>query len=221
MTEQRSKTSTAGPERVPPLNIANVLTVLRIVAVPFFVWFLLADDGQYSWWRWLAVVVFAAAIYTDKLDGDLARKHGLVTDFGKIADPIADKFLIGSALIVLSVFGELPWWITALILLREFAITALRFVVIRYGVIPASRGGKLKTVLQTAAIFLYLLPVTPQWWWLGVTALIVMLAALAVTLLTGVDYVRQAARLRRAAASTGTASAGTASTETTSGGNPG
>lgn len=195
--EERSKTSAAASDRVPPLNIANVLTVLRIVMVPFFVWFLLADDQQYSWWRWIAVLVFTAAIYTDKLDGDLARKHGLVTDFGKIADPIADKLLIGAALILLSVLGELPWWITVLILLREAGVTALRFVVIRYGVIPASRGGKIKTVLQTAAIFLYLLPITPQWPWLSVIALLVMLTAFVVTLLTGVDYFVQAAKLRR------------------------
>ena len=109
-------------------------------------------------WRWAAVVVFAVAIYTDKLDGDIARSRGLITDFGKIADPIADKLLIGSALVMLSLLGELPWWVTVLILVREWGVTALRFFVIRYGVIPASRGGKLKTVVQTAAIFLYVMP---------------------------------------------------------------
>ena len=189
---------------VPPLNIANVLTVLRIVLVPFFIWFLLADEQNYSWWRWAAVLTFSVAIYTDKLDGDLARKHGLVTDFGKIADPIADKLLIGAALIILSGLGELGWWITILILIREIGITVLRFIVIRYGVIPASRGGKIKTVLQTAAIFLYLLPMTPQWVWLNVVALIVMLAALVVTLLTGGDYIVQAATLRRKGLARGT-----------------
>lgn len=201
--EERSTAAAATPDRVPPLNIANALTVLRIVMVPFFIWFLMADDREYSWWRWAAVLVFTAAIYTDKLDGDLARKHGLVTDFGKIADPIADKLLIGSALLILSVLGELPWWITVLILLREVGITGLRFLVIRYGVIPASRGGKLKTVLQTVAIFLYLLPMAPQWTWLGVMAFLAMLAALAVTLATGVDYILQAARLRKAGAVAG------------------
>lgn len=188
MDQQRSTVS--------PLNIANVLTALRIVLVPFFIWFLLADEQHYSWWRWATVVVFSVAIYTDKLDGDLARKHNLVTDFGKIADPIADKLLIGAALIILSGLNELSWWITVLILIREIGITVLRFVVIRYGVIPASRGGKIKTVLQTAAIFLYLLPWTPQWLWLSVIALIVMIAALLVTLVTGIDYIVQAARLR-------------------------
>jgi CDP-diacylglycerol---glycerol-3-phosphate 3-phosphatidyltransferase len=184
---------------VPTLNIANVLTTIRILLVPFFIWFLLADNGNGGLLRWLAVVVFAVAIYTDKLDGDLARSRGLITNFGKIADPIADKLLIGSALILLSVLGELPWWITVVILVRELGITLLRFVVIRYGVMPASRGGKLKTVLQTLAIFLYLLPLGT---WLGgwavVVAFIVMLVAVAVTVVTGADYVVKAARLRMA-----------------------
>ncbi|MGF9663458.1 CDP-diacylglycerol--glycerol-3-phosphate 3-phosphatidyltransferase [Arthrobacter crystallopoietes] len=184
---------------VPTLNIANVLTTIRIVLVPFFIWFMLADNGNDGLLRWLAVAVFAVAIYTDKLDGDLARSRGLITNFGKIADPIADKLLIGSALILLSVLGELPWWITVVILVRELGITLLRFVVIRYGVMPASRGGKLKTVLQTLAIFLYLLPLE-SWLgdWAAVVAYIVMLVAVAVTVVTGADYVIKALRLRSA-----------------------
>ncbi|WP_026545474.1 CDP-diacylglycerol--glycerol-3-phosphate 3-phosphatidyltransferase [Arthrobacter sp. 35/47] len=183
---------------VPVLNVANVLTVVRIVLVPFFVWFLLADAGNGGVYRWLAVVTFAVAIYTDKLDGDIARSRGLITNFGKIADPIADKLLIGSALILLSALGELQWWITIVILVRELGITLLRFAVIRYGVMPASRGGKLKTVVQTLAIFLYLLvPALGSWaqW----PALVVMMAALAITVVTGIDYVVQAVRLRRSA----------------------
>ncbi|WP_312875863.1 CDP-diacylglycerol--glycerol-3-phosphate 3-phosphatidyltransferase [Arthrobacter terrae] len=179
-------------------NLPNILTMLRIVLVPFFIWFLLADNGAEGIWRWVAVLAFAVAIYTDKLDGDIARKRGQVTDFGKIADPIADKLLIGSALIILSALQELPWWVTILMLVREVGITVLRFVVIRYGVIPASRGGKLKTVLQTAAIFLYLLPLSTVAPWLGIIALIVILVALLVTLVTGVDYIVQAIRLRAA-----------------------
>lgn len=183
---------------VPVLNVANVLTVVRIVLVPFFVWFLLADAGQGGLLRWLAVVTFAIAIYTDKLDGDIARSRGLITNFGKIADPIADKLLIGSALILLSVLGELWWWVTIVILARELGITLLRFAVIRYGVMPASRGGKLKTVVQTLAIFLYLLvPALGSWaMW---PALIVMMTALVITVVTGVDYILQAVRLRRTA----------------------
>lgn len=181
------------------LNMANILTMLRILLVPVFVWFLLADAGELGGWRWAAVLIFVAAIYTDKLDGDLARSRGLITGFGEIADPIADKLLMGAALILLSVLGELPWWITVLILVREVGITALRFAVIRHGVIPASHGGKLKTVLQTVAILLALLPLSPLYSWLSHIALLVMLAAVLVTLVTGVEYVFQALQLRRAA----------------------
>lgn len=185
---------------MPVLNIANVLTVVRILMVPFFVWFLLLDDGDAGLLRWIAVATFVVAIYTDKLDGDLARSRGLITDFGKIADPIADKLLIGSALIMLSVLGELWWWVTVLILVREVGITLLRFAVIRYGVMPASRGGKLKTVVQTAAILLFLIPLQAllgEWaWW---PAAAVMAAAVLITVVTGVDYVVQAIRLRASA----------------------
>jgi CDP-diacylglycerol--glycerol-3-phosphate 3-phosphatidyltransferase/cardiolipin synthase len=174
--------------------------MIRIVLVPFFVWFLVADaPGLHSTsgpWRWAAVAAFAVAIYTDKLDGDIARSRNLVTDFGKIADPIADKLLIGSALVMLSLLGELPWWATLVILVREWGITALRFFVIRYGVIPASRGGKLKTVVQTAAIFLYLLPFGGFAPWMTWVAFAVMMAAVAITLWTGVEYVVEALRLR-------------------------
>jgi CDP-diacylglycerol--glycerol-3-phosphate 3-phosphatidyltransferase len=182
------------------LNLPNALTALRIVLVPFFVWFLWAggthgEDAPGM--RWAAVVVFAAAMYTDKLDGDIARARGLITSFGKIADPIADKLLTGSAFVVLSLLDELWWWVTVVILVREWGITVMRFVVIRYGVMAASKGGKLKTVLQTVALLLLLIPLSPlvgAWWlWLGWLA---MGAALVVTVVTGVDYVVKAAQLR-------------------------
>ncbi|WP_323961309.1 CDP-diacylglycerol--glycerol-3-phosphate 3-phosphatidyltransferase [Arthrobacter sp. JZ12] len=190
--------SNADSGAVPVLNVANVLTVVRIILVPFFIWFLLADAGDGGMFRWLAVATFAVAIYTDKLDGDLARSRGLITNFGKIADPIADKLLIGSALILLSVLGELWWWVTLVILVRELGITLLRFAVIRYGVMPASRGGKLKTVVQTLAIFLYLVQAALGGWaqW---PAIVAMMAAVVITVVTGVDYVLQAIRLRRSA----------------------
>jgi len=192
-------TSSPSPA-APVLNIANVLTVVRILLVPFFIWFLLLDDGRAGFFRWLAVATFVVAIYTDKLDGDLARSRGLITDFGKIADPIADKLLIGSALVLLSVLGELWWWVTIVILVREVGITLLRFAVIRYGVMPASRGGKLKTVVQTAAILLFLIPLQAllaDWaWWLAAA---VMAIALVITVVTGVDYIVQAVRLRAGA----------------------
>ena len=181
-------------------NLPNILSMLRMVLVPFFVWFLIADApglrSESGAWRWAAVAAFAVAIYTDKLDGDIARSRGLVTDFGKIADPIADKLLTGSALVMLCVLNELPWWITIVILVREWGITALRFFVIRYGVIPASRGGKLKTVVQTVAIFLYLLPLAPIAPWLTWVAFAVMPAAVLITVWTGVEYVIQALKVR-------------------------
>lgn len=185
----------AGSPGPPPsvYNIANALTLVRIALVPAFVW-LLFQDG--TGWRLAAFVVFAVASITDKIDGDLARSRGLVTDFGKIADPIADKALTGAALISLSIMGELWWWVTAAIMAREIGITLMRFVVIRYGVIPASKGGKLKTMLQVIAIGLYILPgpLDPVRW----TA---MGAALVVTVVTGLDYVAQAWRMRRKARS--------------------
>jgi CDP-diacylglycerol---glycerol-3-phosphate 3-phosphatidyltransferase len=176
----------------PPglVNVANGLTVLRICLVPVFVACLAAGG---TGWRLAALAAFGGASLTDLLDGQLARKRGLVTDFGKIADPIADKALTGAALITLSVIGELPVWVTALIMIRELGITALRFAVIRRGVIAASQGGKLKTLLQIIAICLYVLP--PAF---GIPVLIrevVMGAALVVTLVTGVDYVIRAVRL--------------------------
>lgn len=195
-----STDAAAGPSPSRVWNLPNILTMLRIALVPFFVWFLIADapglQSEAGPWRWAAVAAFAVAIYTDKLDGDIARSRNLVTDFGKIADPIADKLLIGSALVMLSLLGELPWWATLVILVREWGITGLRFFVIRYGVIPASRGGKLKTVVQTAAIFLYLLPLGAFAPWLVWVAFAVMMAAVAITVWTGVEYVIEALRLR-------------------------
>ncbi len=165
-------------------------TVVRIFLVPVFV-VCLVHGG--TGWRLGALAAFGGASFTDFLDGQLARKRGLVTDFGKIADPIADKALTGAALITLSALGELPGWVTGLILARELGITVLRFAVIKRGVIAASQGGKLKTLLQIIAICLYVLPAS-----LGLPALVkevVMGAALVVTLVTGADYVVRAVRL--------------------------
>ena len=172
-------------------NVANVLTAVRIALVPVFVACLLAGG---TGWRLAALAAFGIASLTDLLDGRLARSRGLVTDFGKIADPVADKALTGAALICLSALGELPWWVTGVILFRELGVTALRFWVIRRGVIAANRGGKLKTLLQVIAICLYILPATlspPE-----IVRELVMAAAVVVTLATGVDYVQQAMRLR-------------------------
>ncbi|WP_280306727.1 CDP-diacylglycerol--glycerol-3-phosphate 3-phosphatidyltransferase [Nocardia neocaledoniensis] len=178
--------------QVPLLNIANVLTIARIVLVPLFVLALFAEGGHDTRWRVIAAAVFGLAAITDRFDGQLARKYGLVTDFGKLADPIADKALIGSALIGLSVLGDLPWWITLVIVGRELGITLLRLVVVRRGVIPAGRGGKLKTLVQSVAIALLLLPLSGAFETAGMW---LMYAAVALTVLTGLDYVGQAARL--------------------------
>ena len=178
--------------RVPILNVANILTVTRLALVPVFLLTLFAAPESTDW-RLIATLVFAVASVTDHIDGMLARKFGLVTDFGKVIDPIADKALTGSALIGLSILGELPWWVTITIAGREILVTLLRFWVIRYGVIAASYGGKLKTIVQIFAIGLFLLPLPGgfdpvNWFVMGV--------ALALTVGTGVDYVVRALRLR-------------------------
>ncbi|HKG50528.1 MAG TPA: CDP-diacylglycerol--glycerol-3-phosphate 3-phosphatidyltransferase [Actinomycetales bacterium] len=190
-----------GPKAVAPAvrppstwNVANGLTALRIALVPVFAALLLHEDGQVSSWRVAAFVAFAVASLTDRFDGELARRHGLVTDLGKIADPIADKALTGTALVGLSLLGELPWWVTLVVLAREAGVTALRFAVIRHGVLPASRGGKLKTSLQILAIGLYVLPLSGA---MHLVAEAIMALAVVVTVVTGVDYVARAARLRR------------------------
>ncbi|MFD5179613.1 CDP-diacylglycerol--glycerol-3-phosphate 3-phosphatidyltransferase [Nocardia sp. NPDC058379] len=179
-------------EQVPVLNIANVLTIARIVLVPLFVLALFAEGGHDTRWRIIAAAVFGLAAITDRFDGQLARKYGLVTDFGKLADPIADKALIGSALIGLSILGDLPWWITVVIVGRELGITLLRLVVVRHGVIPAGRGGKLKTLVQSIAIALLLLPLSGAF---ATAGMVLMYVAVALTVITGLDYVGQAARL--------------------------
>jgi CDP-diacylglycerol--glycerol-3-phosphate 3-phosphatidyltransferase len=175
-------------------NVANALTVLRLVLVPLFVLALLAGDGHDDGWRLVAFGVFAVASYTDRVDGQLARSRNLVTSFGKLVDPLADKALIGAALIGLSLLDDLPWWITVLVLVRELGVTLLRFWVIRHGVIPASRGGKLKAFLQAIAIGLYVLPHTH---WLATGRAWVMGLAVIITVVTGIDYVARALTLRQ------------------------
>jgi CDP-diacylglycerol---glycerol-3-phosphate 3-phosphatidyltransferase len=181
------------PAAIPLLNVANVLTVSRLVLVPVFLLTLFAGGGHETGWRIVATAVFTVASITDNLDGRLARKLGLVTDFGKIADPIADKALIGAAMVGLSLLGELPWWVTVVIATREVGVTLLRFWVIRYGVIPASKGGKWKTLTQIVAIGLFLLPLPPV---TDVASWLVMGVALVLTVVTGLDYVFRALRLR-------------------------
>ena len=179
----------------PLVNLPNALTVLRVVCVPVLGWLLWVDGGAQGAARVAATVVFVLASITDFIDGAVARRYGLVTTFGKVADPIADKALTGVALIGLSLLGELSWWVTGIILGREVAVTLLRFWVIEHGVIPASRGGKAKTVAQVVAIAMYLADVPVPWW--STVAAVAMGVAVVLTLVTGVDYVVRAVRLRR------------------------
>ncbi|MFC9116957.1 CDP-diacylglycerol--glycerol-3-phosphate 3-phosphatidyltransferase [Streptomyces sp. NPDC052492] len=188
------KIAAAAVDQASVWNIANLLTMLRLLLVPAFVMLMLADGGYDPAWRSFAWAAFAVAMITDLFDGHLARTYNLVTDFGKIADPIADKAIMGAALICLSALGDLPWWVTGVILGRELGITLLRFLVIRYGVIPASRGGKLKTLTQGVAVGMYVLALTG---WLATLRWWVMAAAVVLTVATGLDYVKQAIVLRR------------------------
>lgn len=181
---------------VPLVNAANGLTALRLALVPVFVMLVISSALAHPGWRVAATVTFVFASTTDLVDGWIARRFGLVTAVGKVADPIADKALTGAALVLLSWYDQLPWWVTALILTREIGVTLIRFWVIRYGVIAASRGGKAKTVLQILAIVWYLWPIPAA---LAVVGSWIMAAAVLVTVLTGLDYVVRAVRMRRRA----------------------
>lgn len=178
---------------VPVLNFPNVLTVARLFMVPIFGYLVLAIEQTDSA-QWASATVFLIAALTDFVDGVWARRYGLVTNFGKIADPIADKALIGTALIALSIQGEIAWWVTGIIIFREVAITLMRFWVIKQGVIPASRGGKVKTVSQIIAIFAFLIPLSG---WVDAVAQMSLGVALALTITTGIDYVIKAQVLPR------------------------
>jgi CDP-diacylglycerol---glycerol-3-phosphate 3-phosphatidyltransferase len=175
------------------VNLPNALTMLRIALVPVLAWFMWQDDVASLRW---AALVFVLAALTDVADGAIARSRGLITTFGAIADPIADKALIGTALIGLSLLDRLPWWVTIVILVREIAVTVMRIVVLRHSVIPASRGGKAKTFVQIAAIVM-LLVAEPTGVW-GVACAVVVLLAVVLTVATGIDYAVRAGRLRAA-----------------------
>ena len=184
---------------VSPYNPANILTVVRIVLVPVFLALVVASSLHGTGPRIVSCLVFCVASGTDFLDGWIARRWSMVTSFGKVADPIADKALTGTALVLLAAYGRVWWWVVIVILAREWGVTALRFWVIRYGIIPASRGGKAKTLVQTVAIGLYVLPLVEL---TGGSAVVepvrvaVMAVAIALTVITGFDYILRAARLR-------------------------
>lgn len=195
----RGRVLASGDSQVSNGNIANIITVARILLAPLFVWLVLLDSGDYGIWRFIAAALFIAAIATDGLDGALARKRNLVTNSGIILDPIADKILVGGALIALALVAELPWWVVIVILAREIGITLFRLMVLTDRVIPASRGGKLKTVLQAVTLSSWLLP---TWLLLGSWVFtlnwVLMGAVMVVTLLTGLDYLVKGLRSPKA-----------------------
>jgi len=188
------------PATVSNWSAPNIITIVRIFFAPVFIWMLLNAGGDINDpLRWWAAILFVVGMGTDGLDGWIARRFNLITDLGKILDPIADKILIGGALIALSILGELPWWVTGLILLREVGITVYRFVVISDRVIPASRGGKIKTIPQFLAITLALMPLAAVWGdGMNVVNIIFMWAATIITVLTGLDYLADGWRQHRA-----------------------
>lgn len=190
----RGRVARSGDTPASNGNVANIITVVRILLAPLFIWLLIDDAGQLGPIRYIAAALFILAIATDGVDGLLARRQNLVTDSGKILDPIADKILIGGALVSLSLLGELWWWVTIVILVRELGITAFRFAIIRTRVVPASRGGKLKTVFQSVAISLYLVP---TWLllgdWMHWVNFAVMAIAVVLTVVTGIQYLVNAA----------------------------
>lgn len=204
LTMHRSAGGGPASEQPSNWNAPNIITAARIVATPFFLWMLLADDGADGPWRWAAAVFFVVAIATDAWDGHLARSRGLITDLGKLLDPIADKFLTGAALVGLSILGELPWWVTIVVLVREVGITIHRLMIAHDVVVAAAWMGKLKTVAQSVAITLALLPLAsvlgafaPVAYWANV---VTMTAAVLLTIVSGIDYVVAFVRARRAAA---------------------
>ena len=182
-----------------PRQLPNAITIVRILCAPVFLWMLLADGGADGPLRWWAAALFIVAIATDGLDGYLARRHEIVTDLGKLLDPIADKVLTGFAFIGLSILGELPWWITIVVLVREIGITVYRFVVVSDHVLAAAWMGKLKTVAQAVALSLALLPLwnlVGEWvWWVNGVA---MAIAVVLTIASGIDYIVNEARAARA-----------------------
>jgi CDP-diacylglycerol--glycerol-3-phosphate 3-phosphatidyltransferase len=197
----RGRVLSWGDSPVSNVNLANIITVVRIVAAPVFVWLVLLDEGAHGVWRWVAALLFIAAIATDGVDGALARKRNLVTNSGIILDPIADKILIGGALVALALVHELPWWVVIVIVSRELAITVFRFALLSRVVVPASRGGKMKTILQAIAVSSWLVP---SWIFLGdwvyVANWVLMGAVIVLTLATGADYVRKGLIVSRATA---------------------
>ncbi len=177
------------------INLPNAITSIRIALVPLFIWLIFAFDAKDVIGKWIVVAAFILLSVTDSIDGQIARRRNLITDLGKLLDPIADKFLLGGALVSLSLLNQIPWWITTLILIREFGITAYRLVVAKRRVLAASTGGKVKTVLQSVTIGFYLSPLSQLLNWVGALQLVLLYVALISTLTSGVNYLNAERKL--------------------------
>ena len=206
--------------RVSNWNAPNIITVARILFAPAFIWLLLVSTDQASdVTRWVAAGLFVVGMATDGVDGFIARRYNMVTDLGKILDPIADKVLTGGALITLSILGELPWWVTAIIVVREVGITIFRMAVISDQVIPASRGGKIKTVMQFVAITAALMPLSALWGApMDIVNTVLMTLVVIITLVTGLDYLVDGVRQQRKLAAAASAKKTSSRTATRRGG---
>ena len=195
---------TATEPKVSNFNIPNVLTTLRIVMVPFYGWAMLVDGGDSILWRFVAFALFTLAMITDKIDGDIARARNLVTNFGKIADPIADKALTGMAFVALSIVGDVWWWVTILVLVREWSVTLLRLSILKHVVIAAAQSGKVKTVLQGVALAGLSLPLRQLDGTIGDVLFyafqILLACAVVMTMWSGYEFFRDVRRQRRVAA---------------------
>lgn len=181
-----------------PWNLPNAITMARILAVPFFIWSLVTFADNESPLRWFSVLIFIVIMASDGVDGAIARKKGLVTNLGKLLDPIADKALLGGALVTLSILGEIAWWVTIVILVRELGITVYRLVVVNQKVIAASSGGKLKTIFQGVMVGFIVSPLTSwfPWAWYRLFEDSLVLISVALTVYSGLQYVVSAVKAR-------------------------
>ncbi len=181
-----------------PWNLPNAITMARILAVPFFIWSLVSFADNESPLRWISELIFIVVMASDGIDGAIARKRGIVTDLGKLLDPIADKALLGGALVTLSILGEIAWWVTIVILVRELGITVYRLVVVNQQVIAASSGGKMKTIFQGVMVGFIVSPLT-AWFpydWYRILEQSLVLVSVALTVYSGLQYVVAAVRAR-------------------------
>ena len=171
------------------MNLPNKLTMARVIMIPFFVIFMLTGwGGEAS--KWISLAIFIVASLTDLLDGHIARKHNLVTNFGKFMDPLADKLLVCSAMICLVEMGRIPAWIVIVIISREFIISGFRLIASDNGrVIAASYWGKFKTTFQMLMVIVIIFNINLQLGWLNILGTILIYVALVLTVVSLIDYI--------------------------------